>query len=118
MDERKGKREVATVVDVVPKIPERFDDSRRAQHGGAHRRARNARPRIDRRAEDGDRSRKRRRPPRLESLLGGPLPAQDLPFPMNPGCAILEPESENIASNEGKIAPSERKRFAARATSH
>src|SRR5271154_1978258 len=28
MDERKGKREGATVVDVVPKIPERFDDSR------------------------------------------------------------------------------------------
>jgi hypothetical protein len=26
---------------------------------------------------------------------------------MNPGCPVLEPESENIASNEGKIAPGE-----------
>ena len=57
MDERKGKREVAPVLDVVAEIPERFDDSRRAQHGGPHRRARNARPRIDRRAENGDRPR-------------------------------------------------------------
>ena len=55
MDERRGKREVAPVVDVVAKIPERFDDSRRAQHGRPHRRARDARPRFDRRAENGDR---------------------------------------------------------------
>ena len=59
------KSEIAPVLDVVAEIPQGVYNARRAQHGRSHRRARHARPRLDRGAENGDRAGKRQNRPTL-----------------------------------------------------
>ena len=81
VDKRMGRGEVAAVLDVMAEVPQRLHDPGGAQHGRPHRRARHACPRLDRRAEDGDRPRERQRRPDLESIPGNPLPAHGFTLP-------------------------------------
>ena len=79
VDDGMGVGQIAPVLDVVAELPQRFDDSRRAQHCGSHRRAGDARARFDRRAENGYRP-----PPpagrlRFGTVLAARLSVQDPP---------------------------------------